>query len=125
MEMMLVVFTDVSDLSAEMIFAGRRKPLLLNLFRCFLICFTLILALTPATPLWAAADPTWYNTTDTSFTLTTADQLAGLAELVNGGNNFSGKTVYLGNDISLLGYQAGDGWTPIGTYTPSCPFRGT
>jgi uncharacterized repeat protein (TIGR02543 family) len=58
-----------------------------------------------------------------SFTLTTADQLAGLAVLVNGGNNFSGKTIMLGNNISLSGYQTGSGWTPISN--ESCHFSGT
>lgn len=32
-------------------------------------------------------DINWYNDTETSFTLTTAAELAGLAQLVNGGNN--------------------------------------
>jgi hypothetical protein len=74
----------------------------------------------------AAADPTWYNAGLNTFTLTTADQLAGLAELVNGGTNFSDKTVYLGNDIdiSLSGYQTGTGWILIGN-SSSRVFRGT
>ena len=57
-------------------------------------------------------DTTWYNDTDTEFTLYTAEQLAGLAELVDNGNNFAGKTVKLGADIDLGGYQ----WEPIGDY---------
>lgn len=43
-----------------------------------------------------------------------ADDLAGLAELVNRTENpvsFSGKTVKLGADIDLGGKE----WTPIGT----------
>ena len=55
-------------------------------------------------------DPSWYNSTDTEFTIYTAEQLAGLAQLVNDGNTFSGKTIYLGADIDLLGYE----WIPIG-----------
>ena len=46
-------------------------------------------------------DTSWYNDTDTEFVLTTAEQLAGLAELVDGGNSFEGKTVKLGNNICL------------------------
>jgi uncharacterized repeat protein (TIGR02543 family) len=70
-------------------------------------------------PAWAAAmpDPSWYDNVENTFTLTNADQLAGLASLVNGGNNFSGKTIRLGGDIDLSGYQSGTGWTPIGTNT--------
>lgn len=37
------------------------------------------------------ADTTWYNDTDTEFHLTTAEQLAGLAEIVNNGNTWKGK----------------------------------
>ena len=57
------------------------------------------------------ADTSWYNDTDTTFTLTTAYQLAGLAKLTNNGNNFSGKTIILGADIDLKGRE----WTPVGT----------
>ena len=56
------------------------------------------------------ADSTWYNDTDTEFTLNTAEQLAGLASLVNKGNKFKGKTVKLGADIDLSDYK----WIPIG-----------
>ena len=65
------------------------------------------------------ANTDWYNNTDTEFTLTTADQLAGLAQLVIDGNNFSGKTIKLGDDIDL----AGKNWTPIGGETKA--FYGT
>ncbi len=57
-----------------------------------------------------SADTTWYNDTDATFTITTAEQLAGFASLVNGGNTFAGKTIVLGNDIDLAGKQ----WDPIG-----------
>ena len=61
---------------------------------------------------WADhADITWYNDTDTEFVLNTAEQLAGLASIVNNGNDFTGKTVKLGADIDLSGYV----WEPIGT----------
>lgn len=57
------------------------------------------------------ADTGWYNTTQTSFTLNSASQLAGLARLtITGTDNFQGKTILLANDISLAGYD----WTPIG-----------
>ena len=53
-------------------------------------------------PLWnGTADTTWYNDTDTEFKIDSAEQLAGLAELVDGGNNFAGKTIKLESDINL------------------------
>lgn len=53
---------------------------------------------------WAGmADISWYNDTDTEFTINSADQLAGLGMLVDGGNDFAGKTVRLGTDINLYG----------------------
>ncbi len=52
----------------------------------------------------------WYNDDDTSFVLTTNSELAGLAKLVNEGNNFKNKTVTLGADIDLGDRE----WTPIG-----------
>ncbi|ALU12941.1 cell surface protein [Eubacterium limosum] len=56
-------------------------------------------------------DTSWYNGNDTSFTLSTGEQLAGLAALVNDGNNFAGKTVQLSQDIDLDNRE----WTPIGS----------
>ena len=75
------------------------------------------------------ADTTWYNDTDTEFTLTTAEQLAGFAELVDGGNNFAGKTVKLGANLDL--YHLAEGATdptcfdPIGSYRNDQIFEGT
>ena len=55
------------------------------------------------------ADTAWYDGQKAEFTLTTAAQLAGLAKLVNGGNNFNSKTVKLGADIDLGAHD----WVPI------------
>ena len=63
-------------------------------------------------------DTGWYNTSLTTFTLTSPEQLAGLARLVNNGNNFSGKTVRIGGDIVLSPHY----WTPIGA--SGSPFAG-
>ena len=52
------------------------------------------------------ANVTWYNDTDTEFTLTSAEQLAGFGLLVDEGNTFEGKTIKLGNDINLYGTDA-------------------
>ena len=64
---------------------------------------------------------TWYDSTtpEESYTLTTAEELAGLATLVNEGNNFSGVTITLVNDIDLSAHE----WTPIGKAT--CLFGST
>lgn len=84
------------------------------------------------------AETGWYNPAETDFTITTAGQLAGLAQLVNAGNTFSGKTVRLGADILLndtTGHKQWDDnsstlnqWTPIGSYAANDPqktFKGT
>ena len=72
------------------------------------------------------ADTSWYSDSGTAFTITTARQLAGLAQLVNDKTDtFSGKTVRLGNDISLRNDDGTHGtrlWDGIGT---SGSFNGT
>ena len=55
-------------------------------------------------------DTSWYDPTKDEFTIYTAAQLAGLAELVNSGNTFRDKKLVLTADIDL-GYKP---WTPIG-----------
>ena len=65
------------------------------------------------------ADQSWYEEGQNTFTLTNAAQLAGLAQLVNKGNTFNGKTITLGADIDLDGLE----WTPIGSKDK--PFAGT
>ena len=60
------------------------------------------------------ADISWYTADATEYHITTAKQLAGLAQLVNadpGTTNFAGKTIYLDNDIDLSGHE----WISIGT----------
>ena len=64
-----------------------------------------------ATDTWdGTTDTSWYNDTSTEFTLKTAEELAGLASIVNEGNQLSGKTIILDSDIDL----SGRAWTPIG-----------
>ena len=75
-----------------------------------------------AAPWVGGVDVSWYNTTSTSFTLKSAEELAGLAAIVNGTANvkddFKGKTIYLGADLDLNNIE----WTPIGN-NPN-PFKG-
>ena len=73
-------------------------------------------------------DTSWYNDTDTEFTLTTAEQLAGLAELVDGDNNFAGKTVKLGKNLDLYAEDANGepiSFEPIGSFSDDKAFEGT
>jgi hypothetical protein len=72
-------------------------------------------------PSWIdAADTSWWNSTDSSFTVSTPKQLAGIARLMRLGiTKFSGKTVNIANDIDL----AGSLWEPIG-FTDIDPFQG-
>ena len=88
----------------------------------FIASLALVLSFIPtmALPQIAFAEtPTWYDSTQAEYTLTTADQLSEFATLVNAGTNFSGKTVKLGDNIDLTGKS----WTAIGTETAA--FAGT
>ena len=66
------------------------------------------------------SDTSWYNNTDTEFTLTNPQQLAGLAELVDGGNTFEGKTIKLDVDVDL----SEENWNPIGDNSTDKAFTG-
>jgi len=84
----------------------------------------------PGTP-----DTSWYEAqrgqAASTYNIVTADQLAGLAELVNEGTSFAGKTINLTADIDLLTRYGvtrsrtnnGAGWIPIG-HNDNHPFRG-
>ena len=93
----------------------RIASLLLILALCFTLLPTAAFA-ADSTDAWdGTADISWYtdHETDTEYHFTTAEQLAGLAQLVNDKTasvSFEGKTIYLDNDLDLSGYQ----WTPIG-----------
>ena len=88
----------------------------LAMLLALVLCFTALpisaFAVTPPTyKSWdGTSDVSWYNDTDTAFHLTTAEQLAGLAEIVNGGNTMAGKTIYLDADLDLAGQE----WRSIG-----------
>ena len=93
----------------------RIGSLLLILALCFTLLPTAAFA-ADSTDAWdGTADTSWYtdHETDTEYHFTTAEQLAGLAQLVNDKTasvSFEGKTIYLDNDLDLSGFQ----WTPIG-----------
>lgn len=90
-----------------------------NRILAYLLCVLMLVGMVPVsafaastTTNWAdEADTSWYKAEDAEFTLTTAAQLAGLAQLVNEGNAFAGKIITLGAKIDLSGKL----WTPIAT----------
>ncbi len=99
-----------------------------------LLALVMVAALVPGTALaeeetdtWdgKTADTKWYDehTGEDTFTIKTAEELAGLATLVNNGNGFHGKTINLDINIALDNKE----WTPIGDPNPSInnTFRGT
>ena len=94
----------------------RIGSLLLILALCFTLLPTAAFAEETSVDNWdGSADTSWYtdHETDTEYRFTTAEQLAGLAQLVNDKTasvSFKGKTIYLDNDLDLSGTQ----WTPIG-----------
>ena len=84
-----------------------------------LLALCLVMALVPMTAFAAGttdswdgtADTSWYDENETEFHLQTAEQLAGMAKLVNDDTAyFKDKTVYLDNDLDLSGHE----WNSIG-----------
>ena len=84
-----------------------------------LLALCLVMALVPMTAFAAGttdswdgtADTSWYDENETEFHLQTAEQLAGMAKLINDDMaNFKDKTVYLENDLDLGGHE----WISIG-----------
>ena len=96
----------------------KKKLLSLLLALCLVMALVPMSAFAEGTSVdnWdGTADTSWYtdHEADTEYRITTAEQLAGLAQLVNDKTasvSFEGKTIYLDNDLDLSGYQ----WTPIG-----------
>lgn len=99
----------------------------MKILRVFLFSVLLCSSVINSAPaIWdGTADVSWYEESAQAYNLVTAEQLAGLAKLVNEGtSDFSGKTITLGANIFLNDTSgAGDGswynkphqnWTPIG-----------
>lgn len=89
------------------LFAG-----LLALALCLGVLPMSALAAGPAVESWIdVADISWFQEGETEHHISTAEQLAGLAKLVNEGKTFVGENIYLDNDVDLAGRE----WTSIGT----------
>ena len=70
------------------------------------------------------ADTSWYKNSVNKFTISSAEQLAGLAELVNNGNDMNGKTIILANDIYLNQDEGSQVFEPIACVTSGVEFSG-
>lgn len=55
-------------------------------------------------------DTSWYDSQETEFHLSTAEELAGLASIVNGGKSMKGQTIILDNNIYLNELVDTDKW---------------
>ena len=95
----------------------RIGSLLLILALCFTLLPTAAFAEGTSVDNWdGTADTSWYTSEPdaSEYRISTAEQLAGLAQLVNadpGKTNFAGKTFYLEKDLDLSGHE----WISIGT----------
>ena len=95
----------------------RIGSLLLILALCFTLLPTAAFAEGTSVDNWdGTADTSWYTSEPNAseYHISTAEQLAGLAQLVNadpGTTNFAGKNFYLENDLDLSGHE----WISIGT----------
>ena len=96
----------------------KKKLLSLLLVLCLVMALVPMTAFAEGTSVdnWdGTADTSWYTSAPdaSEYHISTAEQLAGLAQLVNDKATpvlFGGKTIYLDNDLDLSGTQ----WTPIG-----------
>jgi hypothetical protein len=101
----------------------RKASMAAMLFALALIVVLQLVGLNPAAAdasgtVWDGnIDTDWYNAVDSEFTLDTAEQLAGLASLVNAGNDMEGKFFYLGADILLNDVGDFENWD---TTPPLC-----
>ena len=97
----------------------KKKVLSFLLTLCLAMTFAPMAAFAEGTSVdnWnGLADTSWYTSAPdaSEYHISTEEQLAGLAQLVNaapGTTNFAGKTIYLENDLDLSGHE----WISIGT----------
>lgn len=96
-----------------------KERILLLAMLCFAFTSAVYAQTYPTTKWRDVADTSWYQDSQNSFDISTAEQLAGLSKLVEEGNNFAGKTINLVDNIDLDGHL----WDPIG-FSHNFPFSG-
>ena len=92
------------------------------LFLLTIMMFGFAAAPVSAQTVWdGSADISWYDASETSFDISTPEQLAGVAQLVNSGaTTFNGATLHLVNDLWLnFENDSTNNWTPIGGGSPT------
>ena len=94
----------------------KKRILGITLAICMMIfCVPMGVFAESAADVWdGTADTSWYTSAPdaSEYHISMAEQLAGLAQLVNAGDTtFSGKTIYLDSDLDLGGYE----WVSIAT----------
>ena len=85
------------------------------------LVFIMFVILLPVTSL-AVPSQGWYSSPGSAdgssaapYIISSADDIAGLAQLVNGGNSFEGKYIQIAS-ASSIDMSAYSNWTPIGTH---------
>ena len=102
------------------------KNRILSVLLSLTMIISMLVAGVPAAGLTVnAAGGIWVGdgTQATPYLIEDAADLAKLAENVNGGASYEGEYFKLTADIDLSGFNAGEGWQPIGVSTN--PFRGS
>jgi len=105
----------------------------MNIFKVLFLSIVSVGSALSAPKIWdGSVDESWYSDGAQAYNLITAEELAGLASLVNKGVTFEGKTITLGADIFLndtTGAEDGSWdisnhtmWKPIGNSRR--PFKG-
>ncbi|MBO5485934.1 MAG: hypothetical protein J5988_03235, partial [Eubacterium sp.] len=96
----------------------RLKVVLLGMIIMVLsVCVPQVCKANASTESWdGTVDISWYKQEEESFLINSGKQLAGLAKLVNEGNDFAGKEIHLAKDIYLNNapLSTKNVWVPIG-----------
>ena len=86
-----------------------------------ILTVAMMLSVMTILPISVSAETNTFNANDASPIISTAEDLVAFAAAVDGGNNFSGKTVKLAADIDLSGVE---NFSDIGTASGK-PFSGS
>ena len=97
-----------------------KKPLLILTLSLLFVTARSVGQTVPTSSWTDAAATDWYTESEDVFTLSTAEELAGLAVLVHAGNDFADRAVLIDADIDLGAHH----WLPIGSGYER-PFSGT